>query len=97
MRLPHRLQGQTVKSQGGAGAYCGDDLAAQLVCTCCHTVITTVRLINFFLTLHDSPPNLVKRRLITWLQQSVMDYLLISGFPHATLVSFQSLARTDPL
>ena len=31
MRLPHRLQGQNVKSQGGAGAYCGGDLAAQLV------------------------------------------------------------------
>ena len=35
MRLPHRLQGQKVKSQGhGAGAYCGGHLAAQLVvCT----------------------------------------------------------------
>jgi len=31
MRLPRRLQGQKVKSQGGAGAYCGGDLAAQLV------------------------------------------------------------------
>ena len=31
MRLPHRLQGQKVKSEGGAGAYCGGDLAAQLV------------------------------------------------------------------
>jgi len=31
MRLPHRHQGQKVKSQGGAGAYCGGDLAAQLV------------------------------------------------------------------
>jgi len=31
MRLPHRLQGQKVKSQGGAGAYCGGDLAAQLI------------------------------------------------------------------
>jgi len=32
MRLPHRLQGQTVKSQShGAGAYCGGHLAAQLV------------------------------------------------------------------
>ena len=31
MRLPHRLQAQKVKSQGGAGAYCGGDLAAQLV------------------------------------------------------------------
>jgi len=31
MRLPHRLQGQKVKSQGGVGAYCGGDLAAQLV------------------------------------------------------------------
>jgi len=32
MRLPHRLQGQKVKSQGhGAGAYCGGDLVAQLV------------------------------------------------------------------
>jgi len=34
MRLPHRLQGQKVKSQGhGAGAYCGGHLAAQLVYT----------------------------------------------------------------
>jgi len=31
MRLQHRLQGQKVKSQGGAGAYCGGHLAAQLV------------------------------------------------------------------
>ena len=31
MRLPHRLQGQKVKSQGEAGAYCGGDLTAQLV------------------------------------------------------------------
>ena len=32
MRLPHRLQGQKVKSQShGVGAYCGGDLAAQLV------------------------------------------------------------------
>jgi len=31
MRHPHRLQGQKVKSQGGAGAYCGGHLAAQLV------------------------------------------------------------------
>ena len=31
MRLPHRLQGQKVKSQGhGAGSYCGGHLAAQL-------------------------------------------------------------------
>jgi len=34
MRLPHRLQGQKVKSQGGAVAYCGGDLAAQLVTLC---------------------------------------------------------------
>ena len=34
MRLPHRLQGQKVKSQShGAGAYCGGHLAAQLVIT----------------------------------------------------------------
>ena len=32
MRLPHRLQGQKVKSQShGAGACCGGHLAAQLV------------------------------------------------------------------
>jgi len=31
MRLPYRLQGQKVKSQGGAGTYCGGHLAAQLV------------------------------------------------------------------
>ena len=32
MRLPHRLQGQKVKSQShGAGAYCGGHLATQLV------------------------------------------------------------------
>ena len=33
MQLPDRLQGQKVKSQGGVGAYCGGDLAAQLVTT----------------------------------------------------------------
>jgi len=34
MRLPHRLQGQKVKSQGhGAGAYCGGHLAAQWYAT----------------------------------------------------------------
>ena len=34
--LPHRLQGQKVKSQGhGAGTYCGGHLAAQLVCNGC--------------------------------------------------------------
>ena len=34
MRLPHRLQGQKVKSQShGVGAYCGGHLAAQLVIT----------------------------------------------------------------
>ena len=32
LSLPHRLQGQKVKSQGhGAGAYCDGHLAAQLV------------------------------------------------------------------
>ena len=37
MRLPHRLQGQKVKSQShGAGAYCGGHLAAQLVINYCH-------------------------------------------------------------
>jgi len=36
MRLPHRLQGQQVKSQGGAGAYCGGDLAVQLVICISH-------------------------------------------------------------
>jgi len=30
MRLPHRLQDHKVKSQGGAGAYCGGDLAAHI-------------------------------------------------------------------
>jgi len=40
MRLPYRLQGQKVKSQGGAGAYCGGDLAAQLVFSkLCHGVL----------------------------------------------------------
>ena len=41
MQLPHRLQGQKVKSQGGAGAYCGGHLAAQLVTTCtvCETSV----------------------------------------------------------
>ena len=36
MRLPHRLQGQKVKSQGqqGWGACCGGHLAAQLVKYC---------------------------------------------------------------
>ena len=38
--LPHRLQGQKVKSQShGAGAYCGGHLAAQLVIHLFRTVI----------------------------------------------------------
>jgi len=39
MRLPYRLQGQKVKSQDGAGAYCGGDLAVQLVSDVIHDVI----------------------------------------------------------
>jgi len=39
-RLPHRLQGQKVKSQGGAGAYCGGDLAAQLVINAYHVAMS---------------------------------------------------------
>ena len=43
MRLPHRLQGQKVKSQcHGAGAYCGGHLAAQLVIDVC--MLSYVRL-----------------------------------------------------
>ena len=45
MRLPYRLQGQKVKSQGGAGAYCGGDLAAQLVIVLqLHLVLTAITL-----------------------------------------------------
>ena len=41
MRLPHRLQGQKVKSQGhGAGAYCGGHLATQLVYFYIHVLCT---------------------------------------------------------
>ena len=39
-RLPRRLQGQKVKSQGGAGAYCGGDLAAQLVINAYHVAMS---------------------------------------------------------
>jgi len=43
MRLPHRLQGQKVKSQShGAGAYCGGHLAAQLVIIVIVVVTVTV-------------------------------------------------------
>jgi len=38
------------------------------------------RLINFSSTCRDFPLNLVKDRLVTWLLQSGMDYLLISDF-----------------
>ena len=38
------------------------------------------RQINFSLTYQDFPLNLVKDRLVTWLLQSGMDYLLISDF-----------------
>jgi len=61
MRLPHRLQGQKVKGQGGAGAYCGGDLAAQLVIIIiiiiiiiCRTDIHTISiysLINHYYTI----------------------------------------------
>ena len=44
MRLPHRLQGQKVKSQGGAGAYRGGDLAAQLVEVCHNLTAVCCRL-----------------------------------------------------
>jgi len=37
-------------------------------------------LINFSSTWHNFPLNLVKHRLVTWLLQSGMDYLLISDF-----------------
>ena len=43
MRLSHRLQGQKVKSQGGAGAYCGGDLAAQLVPTFVDGLLSAAR------------------------------------------------------
>jgi len=33
-------------------------------------------------TLHDTPPNLVKDRLVTWLLQSGMDYVLTWTFTH---------------
>ena len=38
------------------------------------------RLINFSLTCCDFPLNVVKDRVVTWLVQSGMDYLLISDF-----------------
>jgi len=51
MRLPHRLQGQKVKSQShGAGSYCGGHLAAQLV-----TVATYWKLLTAVLS-HDVGP-----------------------------------------
>jgi len=58
MRLPHRLQGQKVKSQGhGAGAYCGGHLAAQLVelsiCRrCALTLVDNVRFLQREVELH---------------------------------------------
>jgi len=45
MRLPHRLKGQKVNSQGGAGAYCGGNLAAQLVIT---VIIISVIIIIYY-------------------------------------------------
>jgi len=36
-----------------------------------------VQLINSFLTVHNSSPNLMKDLLVTWLQQSRMYYILI--------------------
>ena len=47
MRLPHRLQGQKVKSQGGAGAYCGGHLAAQLVIHYAASLEVVAQLINY--------------------------------------------------
>ena len=49
MRLPYRLQGQKVKSQGGAGAYCGGDLAAQLVDIERHFCLNVCQIGAFFM------------------------------------------------
>ena len=55
-----------------------------LICACYYTITPLhalySRLINFFSTFRDFPVNLVKDRLVTWLLQSGMDYLLISDF-----------------
>jgi len=49
MRLPHRLQGQKVKSQSHvAGAYCGGHLAAQLVSTVVSASDIPLRTIKLF-------------------------------------------------
>ena len=48
MWLPHRLHGQKVKSQGGAGAYCGGELAAQLVKICNWKVVVTTKIKLFY-------------------------------------------------
>ena len=52
------------------------------LCTLLHYSPTHIlgRLINFSSTCRDFPLNLVKNRLVTWLLQSGMDYLLISDF-----------------
>ena len=68
MRLPHRLQGQKVKSQGGAGAYCGGHLAAQLVfavvpCCLLAVCIATVRV-------------MATQRMTDWL----IDWLIIGDW-----------------
>ena len=87
MRLPHRLQGQKVKSQShGAGAYCGGHLAAQLVTSSIPTLppwLLTRSIVNF--TLHCSyksnlPPEMFRHlfmNCVTSLRTTIA-YLLMA-------------------
>ena len=87
MRLPHRLQGQKVKSQShGAGAYCGGHLAAQLVTSFIPTLppwLLTRPVVNF--TLHCSyksnlPPEMFRHlfmNCVTSLRTTIA-YLLMA-------------------
>ena len=70
MRLPHRLQGQKVKSQGhGAGAYCGGHLAAQLV-----IIVGASMFFYNFVRWHDSV-TLISTLLRTYLLTYLLTYL----------------------
>ena len=67
-----------------------------LTCTPYHTITPlhalNSRLINFSSTCHDFPLNLVKDRLVTWLLQSGMNYLLISDF-HQLLTPSNAVSK----
>ena len=73
-----------------------------LICTRYYTITPlglhalVGRLINFSTTCHDFSLNLVTDRLVTWLLQSGMDYLLISDFHPLSTPLNQTPSENSP-